>query len=225
MKRLISLLLAVLLLCQFCACTAMKKEKENEKIEQEETKKTETEQKEEESFLGTRSGRKYESTYIGLGCKLTSDWTYYNDEELSELSGVVLDRLDGDYRVLMENATVIYDMYALHSDGYSSISINMEKVSAAQLKNIDIKSNLELLMPTLTDLYEELGYENTQCSLDSVTIDGEKFYCVRMSADTYGVKIHQLLIQIPCKNHMASMTVTSYLEDLTLDYLDYFYIV
>lgn len=225
MKRFLSLLLTVLLLCQLCACSAMKKAKEIEESEPEDTKKNITVQEEEESFLGTRSGRKYESTYIGLGCKLTSDWTYYNDEELSELSGVVLDRLNDDYRTLIENATVIYDMYALHSDGYSSISINMEKVSATQLKNIDIKSNLELLMPTLTDLYEEMGYENTQCSLDSVTIEGEKFYCVRMTADTYGVKIYQLLIQIPCKNHMASMTVTTYFEDMTVDYLDYFYLV
>ena len=38
---------------------------------------------------GTIENGIYTNTFVGIGCQLSDDWTYYTDEQLAELSGVV----------------------------------------------------------------------------------------------------------------------------------------
>ena len=38
---------------------------------------------------GTIESGIYTNTFVGIGCQLSDDWTYYTDEQLAELSGVV----------------------------------------------------------------------------------------------------------------------------------------
>lgn len=38
---------------------------------------------------GTIENGIYTNTFVGIGCELSDDWTYYSDEQLAELSGVV----------------------------------------------------------------------------------------------------------------------------------------
>ena len=38
---------------------------------------------------GTIENGIYTNTFVGIGCQLSDDWTYFTDEQLAELSGVV----------------------------------------------------------------------------------------------------------------------------------------
>ena len=218
MKKILAILLALLMLFSLCACSAMKEASEDE--EEEKTTKPES-----EFSLGTIDDLNYESEYIGIGCDLPDNWRFYSDTELESLNGFVLDRLDGDARDMVENASIIYDMYAIDDGGANSININLEKVSKSQLKNIDIKQNMETLIPTLVGVYESVGYTDITSTVDTVTVDGEEFYCIRTTALLYGEDIYMVQLQIPCTEHMAAITIVSFFEDETQDYLDYFYLL
>lgn len=217
MKRLFALLLAVLMLFSLCGCSAMKDEEKDEEQD--------SSTKEKEFSLGTISDLEYESQYIGIGCTLPDTWRFYSDSELESLNGFVLDRLDGDAREIVESASIIYDMYAIHENGTDSININLEKVAKSQLKNIDIKQNMETLLPSLIEVYESVGYSDISSIVDTVMVDGKEFYCIRTTALLYGEDIYMVQLQIPCTEHMAAITIVSFFEDETQDYLDYFYLL
>lgn len=214
MKKLFALLLAVLMLFSLFGCSAMKDEEDEE---QESTK-------EKEFSLGTISDLEYESQYIGIGCRLPDTWRFYTDSELESLNGFVLDRLEGDAREVVENASIIYDMYAIHGNGSDSININLEKVDKSQLKNLDIKNNMETLIPSLVEVYESVGYTDITSTVETVMVDGEEFYCIRTTAVLYGEDIYMVQLQIPCTEHMAAITIVSFFEDETEEYLKYFYL-
>ena len=46
--------------------------------------------------LGKVNGLTWENEFIGLGCTLTSDWTFKTDEEIRQLNNIVEDALDAD---------------------------------------------------------------------------------------------------------------------------------
>ena len=212
MKKLFAALLALGMLLSLCACAT-------EESGKEETKKKETKS---DFTLGTIDGENYENTYIGLGCNLDADWRYYSDAEISEISGIAMDRVEEDARKLLEDAAVVFDMYA--ANGADTINVNLEKCSAAQLKNIDIAQNLNALIPMLKSVYEGSGYSDITSQVISVELDGKDHFALRTEAKLMGSDVYLLQLQFPCQEHMASLTIVSFGIDNTVEYLDYFYL-
>ena len=212
MKKLFAALLALGMLLSLCACAA-------EESGKKETKKKETKS---DFTLGTIDGENYENTYIGLGCNLDEDWRYYSDAEISEISGIAMDRVEEDARKLLEDAAVVFDMYA--ANGADTINVNLEKCSAAQLKNIDIAQNLNALIPMLKSVYEGSGYSDITSQVISVELDGKDHFALRTEAKLMGSDVYLLQLQFPCQEHMASLTIVSFGIDNTVEYLDYFYL-
>ena len=214
-----------------------KDSKEEDEEEETEPKIKETEPKIEETepvkepeddtvnIFGTIKRNRYENAYIGFGMKLDDSWYCYTDEELSELNGFAMDRLGGDYMEILENGSVVYDLFVQRRDNTDNICINMEKVAPVQLINFDNEKNLELLVPTMREMYEAMGCSKVTCEVETVIIDGEEFACIYTDAVMAGNHICQIMIQKPCKEHIAAVTFTALDWDDMEEYLDMLYVV
>jgi hypothetical protein len=102
-----------------------------------------------EFTLGTVEGNVYENTFIGIGCTLGSDWTYYSDEKIREINNAAASLAGEEFRQMMANATVVYDMYAAHSNQINTVVVNLEKVDKVQLAVLDLEENLKNTIPAL----------------------------------------------------------------------------
>lgn len=65
---------------------------------------------------GTIENGIYTNTFVGIGCQLSDDWTYYTDEQLAELSGVVAESSE-EMQKAMEDGKSTYDMFASAMEG------------------------------------------------------------------------------------------------------------
>ena len=86
---------------------------------------------------GTIENGIYTNTFVGIGCQLSDDWTYYTDEQLAELSGVVAESSE-EMQKAMEDGKSTYDMFASAMEGLVTINVVYEDLGALYLSLIHI---------------------------------------------------------------------------------------
>ena len=89
-------------------------------------------------------------TFVGIGCQLSDDWTYYTDEQLAELSGVVAESSE-EMQKAMEDGKSTYDMFASAMEGLVTINVVYEDLGALYGKLLDEAGYLEIAVPKLED--------------------------------------------------------------------------
>ncbi len=85
---------------------------------------------------GTIENGIYTNTFAGIGCQLSDDWTYYTDEQLAELSGVVAESSE-EMQKAMEDGKSTYDMFASAMEGLVTINVVYEDLGALYGKLLD----------------------------------------------------------------------------------------
>lgn len=176
-----------------------------------------------EFSMGTVSGNEYKNEFIGLGFKLDDGWSFYSDEQIRELNSAAFDMAGEDFKELVEQASIVYDMFATDSEGMNSVNVNLEKMDAEQLETFDIAKNYELAIPTLTEAYENMGCENITCEIKKIMVDGEQVDSMSTVAEVYGIKLYQTAFQKKCDGYLANVTVATAIEDTTAELIDNFY--
>lgn len=172
---------------------------------------------------GQTEGISYKSSFIGIGCELASGWRFYTDAEIRQLNESA-SILGGDaYEDALKNAQVLYDMFAVGSNGMDNINVVLEKVDAKLLSKLDIRDNFEATIPTLKETFTNMGYRNIACSIDTFWFGGEELDCLQTTAVIEGTTIYQTIFSIKCNGYLASVSVTSYGTDRTNELLGYFY--
>ena len=175
--------------------------------------------------LGAVEGLNYENKFIGIGCNLPSDWTFYTDEQIREINNMALDLAEEDFEAAMANAQLIYDMYATSNDQLKTINVNLEKVDAVTLAMIDLadvyKQNEALMKQGL----ENMGYTNVTFDEGTVMIEDETFACMRITAQYNGVTMYQLGFATKCNGYVANFTIATFNADYTDNILSYFYLI
>ncbi|MGN0584944.1 MAG: hypothetical protein ACI4JD_05750 [Ruminococcus sp.] len=181
---------------------------------------------EEEDFsFGSVNSNVYENKFIGIGCKLDNNWTFYDDEQIKQLNNITMDAIDEDVAEMINNADIIYDMYASYSDEMTNININLENIGVLQYASFDVAENFEKNKSILSDTYENMGYSVESMEPVKIEIDGKEFdgMCVKASIDS--LVMYQTLFGIKCGGkYLASVTVTSFNDDITQDIVDTFYL-
>ncbi len=198
---------------------------EKDATEESETEETETENNEKEFSMGKTDGLVYENEFIGIGCALDSNWRFYSDEEIMELNNFATDAAGEEFEKLLQEANIIYDMYATSDNELDNINVNLEKMSKLQLNKLVIKDTLEQTIPMLRDAYSNMGYTDFQAELDTVNIEGEEIDCLSMSAQIDGLNVYQKTFGIKCNGYLASITVTAYKENTVDSIVEKFYFV
>ena len=115
---------------------------------------------------GTIENGIYTNTFVGIGCQLSDDWTYYTDEQLAELSGVVAESSE-EMQKAMEDGKSTYDMFASAMEGLVTINVVYEDLGALYGKLLDEAGYLEIAVPKLEDALDLHGAIQREGGADS----------------------------------------------------------
>lgn len=179
----------------------------------------------EDLSLGVTTGTKYESEFIGVGFNLPENWVFYSEDEIKQLNNLTADLAGQEYLDLLKNATVIYDMMATSPSQTDNIVVNLEKVSNVLLNKLDLASNFEASFAMVKSSLENMGYRDITKEITTVTIDGETFTAMHLTASFSGLTMHQTSIAIKCNGYLASVAVTTFDEAGTAPLLENLYLV
>ncbi len=221
MKKLLVCLLVAGMVTVFSGC-GDKTDKETVQNSVAETSNTESsveettidEQKDETGFsLGVIDGKTYENKFIGIGCTIADHWTFYDEEQIKTLNNMAGDIAGEEYKKAIEQADLVYDMYAVSVDMVSSINVNMEKLNEIQNKSLDVKKNYELVAPVIVTTFENMGCTDVQYEIKDIEIDGKTVPVIQNVAKMDDVIIYQCLLSIKCDGYLANIAVTASSED------------
>lgn len=188
MKKLLALLLALMMVLALAACGSEQEEilDDPQPVEQPEDQATE------KAFeAGTVGGSTYTSETLGITFTVDENWTFLNDEEIGELTGMVQGMSDGETaQTTMEEGTAIYDVYAMVNDGTGrSINIRVHDTDALSGKltteEVFATEMAEKLKPEL----ESVGAENVEIETTTCTLAGTQHSGVRVNAEVQGMKL------------------------------------
>ena len=125
MKKILCLLLASLMLLSLCSCFGGKDEDEvRGEIVSGDKQNTDGE-KALKFSLGSVVSNTYNNDFLGLSCTLPSEWTFYSEAEILKINNIAGEFYDEDVKKKLENAKVIYDMYAVIAEKGYNINVNL----------------------------------------------------------------------------------------------------
>lgn len=201
MKKLLCLLLALMMVFCLFGCEE-RRDDDDDDDDREEKPKT-------EFAMGEVSNQTYENAFLGISCTLSSEWTYLTEAEILEINNIASGYMDDQVAEQLKNAAIVYDMYAKNTLDTSSININMEKHTASQLKNVNLKQVLESQIPVIRSTYENIGYTDIQVQYQKIQVDGKTFDSIGLTASYYGTEFHMVCFTFVRGNYIANVSIGS----------------
>lgn len=184
MKRIIAILLTVITLLSFSACSAFLEgfeEGYNDAIAEL------NESTNAEITRGTIENNTYSSTYTGLTFTKPDSWTYSSDEEIADLISVSADDLD--MNAFSQTATQIasvYDMMVTDILTGTNVIIGYENVSITNGGSISEKDYMDAIQASLPDtLPSELIAQS------NVTLGDNSYLRTDFNVSSQGVEMLQ----------------------------------
>ena len=228
MKKLLSIILTFSMVFMFTACSADEDEIRGEQISNEEVQEESSDnisETETEFSLGKADGLVYENKFIGIGCSLEEGWFFYSDEEIKEINNYAADVAGEDFEEAMKAADIVYDMYAVSDNQLDNINVNLEKLDAKFLEELDLKENFENQKTALLEAFENMGYKDLKSEVSTVLIDGEEVVSLESYGIIDGLTMYQKIISIKCDGYLSNITVTTYQENLVDSLYENFYFI
>ncbi len=175
--------------------------------------------------LGTVHGNVYENPFIGIGCALGDEWTFFSDEEIMKQNNVAADLAGNEYKTQLLTADVIYDMFASHSSRACTVGVNLERINKIKLSVLDVESYLEDAVPSLKQGLGNMGFTKITHNIGSVEIDSVDFTCLNVSSELGELKMYQTIVAIKCNGYLACVTVSADSDKSIGDALSCFYLL
>lgn len=236
MKKLLALILSILMLVSFAACGSSDSDDDVRGDLTDDTSSTNStdsndsdldvednnSSNSEEFSFGNATGKKYENEYLGIGCELDSEWTFYTDEQIAELNNITTSNLDEVTAEAIENANVIYDMYAITAK-QDTINVNLEKMSGFGASVIDVDTYIDTALPQLKDAMAQMGVTVVKCEKTSLSFAGQTVGGIAMEISANGVSAYQKMACIKKGKYIAIIGVATYNTDNTDSLLSKFY--
>ena len=234
MKKIICMLLSIVIILSLCGCFSGKSnvvddtlgEATTEDLTQEssaEEQEEDLQENQSEFSFGQVENNVYTNEFLGLSCALPSDWEFYSEEKILELNNITKEYIDDDYKEQIENATIIYDMFAQTSkDNIKNINVNLEKLNPVQAALLDIKSALEAQKEAIISTYQNMGYTNVQVTFQKVIVDNKEYDSTKIVAKTQGIDFYAMAFTFKKSDYLVNVTVCSAGKDNTSDIFEYF---
>ena len=172
--------------------------------------------------LGHSSENIYESTFIGIGCRLDDSWVFQTDEEILALNQLTLDALGEQYKDLLANSSYLYDMFATQASTASSVYVMLEKLPL-QYSSMTVDQYLEVSVQNIAGSLTSIGLQNVTATMATVPFLGKDTRCISVYGENGETPFYETMISIKCRGYMANIYSCSFGADNTADYLDCFY--
>lgn len=232
MKRLIAVLLAMTMLLALCACGAKEEEIKGAIISSEEQQEPEAPAQAEEPEApaeevqletGSIEGGRYENSYLGIACQLDENWSYFDQAQLAELIGVTADMFDDDsYAEQIKEADVFYDMYAAANDGSATINVVIQNMGLLFGTVMTEKEFLDASLGELETQLNSAGFENVKVERATIQFAGAEHEGLRIESQVQGINYYCTQILIKQGNYIATISLGSFVYDITDTLAGYF---
>ena len=125
----------------------------------------------------------------------------------------------------MLNSTIVYDMFAVHSNQINTVVVNLEKLSSVQLAVLNYKNYFEEAVPSIKQSLGNMGFVNITHSIGKVKIDSTDFTCLNVVSELGEFKMYQTIVAIKCNGYLASVTFSGDSADSIDSVLECFYLI
>lgn len=179
--------------------------------------------------LGRIEGGVYTNEYIGIGCELDANWTFYTAEELQELPAQTQEMLqDTEYSdaVLRQ----ITDMMAENVNDMISMNIQYTKLNLQErivYATLSCEGFVDMILSetdSMVQAYAQAGIKDAVLEKVTVNFLGEERAAIRTSATIEGIPYYILQVfEHDLGQYSVAITLSSFLEDNTDAMLDLFY--
>ena len=236
-KRIVSLMLAVLMVLSLTACGAKPGPTEpavttaqTTAVPTEEPTTAPTEP-ENVLALGVVDGNTYLNTYAGIGCTLDDNWVLHPAEDLQELPEMTKEMVKGtELENILAGVTQFTDMYAENVELLATVNVLFQKLELNQRLAYALMDEKEVLEATLEqkDLmiqaYAQAGINTESMEIITVTFLGEEHYALKTVAENQGVPYYCLQVfNFWLGQYSTTITFASFVEDNTENLLELFY--
>lgn len=204
MKRTIVLILLAAMLVSLTACGS----KSNEKI------------------LGVYSAdsHTYDNEFIGIGCKLDTEWDVFDEAGIAELNGMLADAMtDKTIADQLESSGYVQPFYAQKQEGLVTVNITVENLGVLYGSVLDEKGYAEQSVDQIAPTLEALGLTNVTAKIGTVSFAGSEHVAIFVSASLQGVDFYETAVCVKVDRYIACITAGSYMTDTTGDVLSMFY--
>ena len=141
MKKILSLLLAILMLVALVSC--VKKTDGEQGTESTTTVATTAKP---ELSRGKIEGDAYKNNYLGFEFTKPDSWVYSTDEEIAQMLNLTVDNILGDkFKEALENNPAIYDMMVVDSVTRTNINVVYENLKKSFASNITEEQYVDAL--------------------------------------------------------------------------------
>lgn len=181
--------------------------------------------------LGRLEGGEYINEYVGIGCTLDANWTFYSAEELQELPEIVSEALEGSALagedgmpdqitdMMAENLTDLTTMNLLYTKMTMQERVAYALMTEETLIDVTLEQKDDLIAA-----YAQMGIEVVSIEKDTVTFLGEERCVIRTEATIEGIPYYVLqLFDYNLGQYYTTLTMSSYLEDATDNLLELWY--
>lgn len=215
-KRLLALLLALVMVFSLCAC-ANDADKDVEP--------TPTPEPTAELELGTvTDGKTYENAYFGFGCELDDTWVYASEDELLSMVQTTADFVDDDdFKEELLNADMFYDMQAVCHDSGMNINVVVENIGARYGRLLSEEDITDYNLNNLAAPLAAAGMDVQSMEKDTVVFAAEEHSGIKLHSVISGIDMYQLITNVKVGRYVATITLSSTVEDNLYTMLGYFY--
>ncbi len=233
-KILISLLLILALLLTACGSSKTPAPKAEGSTEAEAATETETSAEPEASTptsdawsdgtfsLGTIDGDTYKNEMLGIGCKLPG-WTYADEQEIAEQNEWTAEMMSEDLAERLKDSDNVMVMDAASEDGMANININVQHLDGLVSKIVSEQDFIDAAFPEISGALTDAGLENVKVEKADISVLGEQHPGFVTNGEYMGVPIYQRQFSILGNGYMASITITSFQDDVTEELLEAFF--
>ena len=180
-------------------------------------------------LFGSMDDGVYTNDALGVGCRISSDWTYYTEDEIAELNQTVVEMLSDPDVAMVDpddldtiNCTV---MFAGSSDGLANANITMTRLSVIEAYTLTEDVMADAALEQVLEAYGSMGFTNCTGSTEVRSILGGEHPVVIIEAYLNDIVLHQTEVVIKNGRYFGFITATSYIDDITDDILSWFYTI
>lgn len=172
------------------------------------------------SNIGIIEGNAYANLLMGFGCVVEEGWTFSSREEIAELCGITVDILD-EAELSGAIDAGMYDMVAVSADGMANVNVVIQNTGLLG-SAVEEEDVVEQVLGQMGQLFGSMGYEDVKTEAQAIDfVDGEHAG-IYTSATINNIDFYQCQVTYKVGTHIASVTASSYGEDVTKDILAWF---
>ena len=173
---------------------------------------------------GVSNGNVYESEFLGIGCKLDNGWMIYDDNMLEALMGLTAGFMqDENSREALEQMDGFFDFCASANQGLYSMNILLQNMGKLFGLVMDEDGFVDSTLSVLAAQLEANGMVNVNVEETRVEFAGKERRAIHSSAEFNGAPYYTTSIFLKSGDYMATVSLSSYNEDVCSSFADYFY--